>query len=67
MVLLNMRLAIKSLLQYLHYLVKKTFVEIIITDLFAKRGLEKKLLKKIIETSKKLNASIIYMVSDKEY
>jgi N-acetylglutamate synthase-like GNAT family acetyltransferase len=44
---------------------KENFLEIIITDMFCPRGLEKKLLKKIIETSKKLNASIIYIVSDK--
>ena len=33
--------------------------------MYCQKGLEKKLLKKIIETSKKMNATIIYMVSDK--
>jgi len=44
---------------------KESFVEIIITDMLCQKGLEKKLIKKIIETSKKLNATIIYMVSNK--
>lgn len=46
---------------------KENFVEMIVTDFFCQKGLEKILLKKIVETAKSLNATIIYMVSNKKF
>lgn len=46
---------------------KENLVEMIITDIFCQKGLEDFLLKKIIETARTLNVSIIYMISNQKF